>query len=51
MERNRRRHFIGDFGVKAPFYGLFEKIWKVAGRVFFKFMSKTMQEVGWSVIL
>ena len=49
MERKRRRHFIGDFGEKAPFYGLFEKTWKEAGGVFF--MYKTMQEVGWSVIL
>ena len=35
MERKRRRHVIGDFREKAPFYGLFEKIWKEAGGVFF----------------
>ena len=43
-----RRHFIDDFGETALFYGLFEKIRKKAGGAFFSFMSKTMQEVGWS---
>ena len=56
---DRRPHFIGFWREEAPFYWLLERggtvllsksIWEEVGG-FFLFMSKTMLEVGWSVIL